>query len=87
MACACARNRQGGRSTIILERCGAEPEEIVVETDRWLYGIEADVVAENIDNRQARFPAMSHADTLGNMRVLDAWRRQVGVVYPQEDGR
>jgi len=26
-------------------------------------------------------PAMSVADTLGNMAVLDDWLRQVGVVY------
>ena len=68
---------------ILLQRPGAqEPEEIVIEVDRDLFTYEADTVAENIVHRQS--PAMSWEDTLGNMRLLDRWRAEVGVVYEQE---
>ena len=59
-----------------------EPEEIVVEVDRDLFTYEADTVAENIVHRQS--PAMSWQDTLGNMKLLDRWRREGGVVYEKE---
>ncbi len=77
--------REGGKSVITLTRYGEPaPQEIVVETDQWLYGIEADTVAANLERRQAVFPAMSWDDTLNNMRVLDKWRKAVGVVYDFE---
>ena len=57
-------------------------EDIPVTADRDLYAYEADVVAENIANRQAS--AMSWEDTLGNMRLLDCWREEAGVVYEEE---
>jgi len=77
--------REGGSSTILLYRKGeAEAEEIVVETGEWLYGLEADVVAANLENRQAAAPAMSWDDTLGNMRTLDAWRDEIGLTYEME---
>jgi len=79
-------NREGGSSTIRLYEKGKDqPDAIRIETDEWLYGIEADVVAANIDNRQAPAPAMSWDDTLGNMRTLDAWRDQIGLVYEMEN--
>lgn len=40
-----------------------------MEVNRDLFTCEADTVAEKIPNRQAR--AMSCADTLGNMTLLD----------------
>ena len=52
--------------------------EITVPADRDLFTYEADTVATHIADRQA--PAMSWADTLGNMQLLDAWREEVGVV-------
>lgn len=59
-----------------------EPQQIVVEADRDLFAYEADMVAAHIAHRQA--PAMSWEDTLGNMRLLDRWREEVGLVYEQE---
>lgn len=56
--------------------------EISVESDRDLFTYEADMVATHIAERQA--PAMSWDDTLGNMRLLDRWRQELGVVYPQD---
>jgi predicted dehydrogenase len=67
-------------TTINLWSYGApEPEEIVVEVDRDLFTYEADTVAENIDRRQA--PAMRWDDTLGNIKLMDQWRAEIGLAY------
>jgi predicted dehydrogenase len=58
------------------------PQEILVEPDRDLFTYEADMVADHIEARQA--PAMSWDDTLGNMRLLDAWRAEIGLTYEQD---
>lgn len=72
-------------ATIVLHRYGEPgPSQIVVDVDRDLFTYEADSVAENIAQRQS--PAMSWQDTLGNMRLLDRWRAEVGVVYEQDRG-
>lgn len=77
--------REGGTCRILVNRKGKEqPEEIVIETEQYLYGMEADTVAANIDRRQAPPPAMTWDDTLGNMRTLDAWRESIGLVYESE---
>ena len=76
-------NREGGMSIIQLFRNG-KMEEIMVESPGWLYGLEADVVAANIPNHQAKFPAMNWADTLGNMHTLDKWRKALGFKYESE---
>jgi hypothetical protein len=52
------------------------PTEIEITADRDLYSYEADTVDRHLADRQA--PAMSWDDTLGNMRLLDAWRREIG---------
>lgn len=76
--------RQGGTTDIIVHRNG-EPKQIIeIKTDEWLYGLEADTVALNIEKRQAPSPAMSWDDTLGNMRTLDQWRQAIGLTYQQE---
>jgi predicted dehydrogenase/aryl-alcohol dehydrogenase-like predicted oxidoreductase len=77
--------REGGASKIILHKKGQEkPEEITVETGDWLYSLEADAVAANLARRQAAPPAMTWADTLGNMAALDRWRESIGLVYEME---
>jgi predicted dehydrogenase/aryl-alcohol dehydrogenase-like predicted oxidoreductase len=76
-------SREGGKSEIILHTNGQkEPQIITIETDQWLYGIEADTVAANIENRQA--PQMSWADTMGNNKTLDAWRASFNFAYDAE---
>lgn len=78
-------SREGGVSKIIVQIYGEkQPQEILIETEKWLYSIEADTVAENIENRQAKFPAMTWQDTLGNMKALDMWRQSIGLVYERE---
>ncbi len=54
------------------------PEEIVIESERGVYAIEADHVAEQIRAGRKESPAMPWADTLGNMQTLDDWRAEVG---------
>jgi predicted dehydrogenase len=63
-------------TTIELTLHGQPTQQIVIEPDRDLFTYEADTVAAHIAGRQA--PAMSWDDTLGNMRVLDQWRREIG---------
>lgn len=71
-------------ATIQLHREGAEPEELTAPGGRPLYAIEADTVAQYLAQGQAPSPCMTWADSLGNMRALDAWRRQVGLVFEAE---
>lgn len=66
-------------STLILHKRGSEPEEITIHADRDLFSYEADMVGDHIDARQA--PAATWDDTLGNMRTLEKWLAEVGVVY------
>ncbi len=72
----------GGEQRIVVQQPGKPPREEVVQTSDWLYGLEADVVAAHLPERQA--PAMSWDDSLGNMKVLDAWRQRIGVTYDVE---
>ncbi len=61
---------------------GEQQETIDATTTKSMYAIEADNVAANTENRQA--PEVSWDDTLGNMRVLDQWRSDIGMVYDFE---
>jgi predicted dehydrogenase len=76
--------RQGGRTAFIVSLRNGETQEVVTETPEWVYAIEADHVAEHMSNRQAAWPAPTWDDSLGNMRVLDAWRAAIGLRYPME---
>jgi predicted dehydrogenase len=58
------------------------PEEMVVEADRDLYSYEADAVDRSVARRQA--PEMSWEDSMGNMRLLDRWREEIGLRYDPE---
>ncbi|GHO46497.1 aldo/keto reductase [Ktedonospora formicarum] len=70
-----------GQTRLLLHKSDTT-EEIIVDSDADLYGNEADTVAAYLEQRQA--PAMSWADTLGNMQTLDRWRKAIGVVYEAE---
>jgi predicted dehydrogenase len=67
-------NRQGTISDMIIHRDGHDQDDVTVRTDLPTYAIEAEFVAASLPATEARWPAMSHADSLGNMRVLDMWR-------------
>ena len=68
--------------TIALDSADKTEEIIPEKCD--LYGIEADTVAEYIDNLEAKSPAMSREDTLGNMKTLDMWRDGFNFLYDTE---
>lgn len=76
--------RQGGTSTISVHLTSGEFEEITIETPEWLYAIEADHFARSLAAGEVIWPAANAADTLGNMKVLDAWRRTIGLEYETE---
>jgi len=71
------------QSKITVNRYGQEPQEIEIQAND-LFGIEADLVAACIENRQATLPAMTWDDTLGNMKTLDRWRLEIGLIYNSE---
>jgi len=77
--------REGGSTEIHVYGKGGQGAKVYgIDTDDWLYGIEADTVAEHLEKRQAAPPAMTWADTLGNMKTLDLWRQAIGLVYEAE---
>jgi predicted dehydrogenase/aryl-alcohol dehydrogenase-like predicted oxidoreductase len=78
---------QGGRSVITVVGVDGTRKEIAIETDRWLYAIEAEHVASRIAQRQASWPSPDWADTMGNMRAMDGWRRAIGLEYDVEKPR
>lgn len=81
-----ATGRQGGRSQIAMRFADGSEQVVEVEEERWLYGFEVDAAGEAIRAGRQEFeaPGMSWADTLGNMRVCDKWRRDAGLVYDVE---
>ena len=68
-----------GESVLLLRRSGEAVEEVKVYADRSIYAIEADAVAESLAAGES--PAMSWADSFGNMRTLDRWRAEIGLIY------
>ena len=76
-------NVDGGESQILLQKSGQAPEMLTVASGP-LYALEADLVAHHIaqGHREAAWPAMTWADTLGNIRVQDQWRRALDSTGP-----
>lgn len=72
---------------IILHRQGEkEPQEVVAGTEVTSFTLEADAVGRAVAAGQLETepPAMTRADTLGNMQTLDRWREAVGLTYEAE---
>lgn len=69
--------RQGRRSEFTVYRDGREPEIVTFLTEQAIYAIEAEVLAASLPALEPAWPAMSWADTIGNMRVMDAWRKAI----------
>ncbi len=76
----------GGTKSIRIYPNDGTMREVAVSEKRHLYAFEADAVAEAVSQgkREFAWPGMSQADTLGNLRVLDKWRRDVGLVFTPE---
>lgn len=75
--------REAGQSMLLVHRPGKKPEKVKIRTGQGIYAIEADAVAASIAAREC--PAMSWADTLGNMQTLDRWRAEIGLRYPADE--
>lgn len=73
-----------GPGRIIVQRPDRAPEEVLCGPAAGLYTIEADTVGDAIARGELEAAAMSHADSLGNMALLDRWRAAVGMKYAGE---
>ena len=73
----------GGESQIVVVKNGQAPETISVPSQP-LYALEADLVARHVaqGHREAAWPALTWADTLGNIRAQDKWRRAMDSTVP-----
>lgn len=71
---------------ILWNRNGEELREVVVESAVTSFTHEADVCGRAIraGRLEADAPAMSWADTLGNISAQDAWRAAIGLTYEAE---
>lgn len=71
-------------SVLLLQR--QETEEIRVAAHSGPYTVEVDLFADCVTKglKEAPTPAMTLADSLGNMRALDRWRHEVGLVFDAE---
>ncbi len=71
---------------IVNKRGEPSPREIVVDAEATAFTLEADTFGEAVlaGKTDVQSPAMSRGDTLGNIRLLDRWRREAGVNYEQE---
>ncbi|AUX45157.1 oxidoreductase [Sorangium cellulosum] len=69
---------QGRHNAFTIHRDGREPKELTFPTENAVYAIEAELVADSLPMLEPEWPAMSWADTLGNMQVMDAWRGALG---------
>ncbi len=72
---------------LLVQRKGENtPTELLIDSPAPLYTQQVDLVANAVQNRdvEAKHPAMTWADTLGNMAALDAWRADVGLSFDCE---
>ncbi|HEX6273006.1 MAG TPA: Gfo/Idh/MocA family oxidoreductase [Polyangiaceae bacterium] len=70
-------DRQSRQTGFSLHLDGKPPEFVPITTEVATYAIEAELVARTLPAVEAPWPAMSWADSLGNMRVLDAWQAAI----------
>lgn len=74
-----------GESQIIVTRNDQEKPEIhTFKSEKSLYSHEADEVAKCVFEGRTSSDKMSPQDTLGNMKTLDRWRLEIGMIYPRE---
>ncbi len=63
-----------------------EPREIILDADNTTFGLEIDFAGRAIldGKTEAAYPAMTPADTLGNLKTIDRWRDSMGLTYDME---
>jgi len=70
-------DRQGLESGFTIHRDNQKPETVAVRTEKATYALEAELFADTLPGTEPPWPAVSLADTLGNMRALDAWQAEL----------
>jgi predicted dehydrogenase/aryl-alcohol dehydrogenase-like predicted oxidoreductase len=80
------RNAGPSDATLIITVDGKNRTE-VIRNPNHLFSFEAELASASIANglKQAPYPAMSWADSIGNNAVLDRWRAELGYVTFAED--
>lgn len=74
--------RIGGPARLIVHyRDSSQPEVEILSTGKGLYCLEADTFGDALRAGLPEVPAVPHADSLGTLALLDAWRAEVGVTY------
>lgn len=78
-------NRDQGLGRIDIIK-GGKTETVSVNETGHVYSFEADAAAEAIFAKRSELaaPGMTWADSLGNARVLDAWRKDAGIEFSVE---
>ena len=66
--------RHGLETGFTICQDGKKTETVTIRTTKGTYAIEAELVADTLPDKEAAWPAMGWADSLGNMRALDSWR-------------
>ncbi len=74
-----------GTATATLRRAGGREEALAVTTDRHVFALEADALAQTAAAGLAECAAMTWADTISNLRALDQWRAAIGLRYPADE--
>ncbi|HYO93038.1 MAG TPA: Gfo/Idh/MocA family oxidoreductase [Polyangiaceae bacterium] len=69
-----AGDRQGLETSFTIHRDGKADETVAITTEMPTYAIEAELVLDSLPGQQPAWPAMTWADTLGNLRVMETWR-------------
>ena len=81
-----ASGHEGGTGLIEITLNDDTRQTVEVREEGWLYSFEVDAAGEAIRAGRLEFesPGMSHADSIGNLRVLDQWRSAIGLSYDAE---
>ena len=81
-----ATGHKGGTAIIDIVRPDGTHAPLEISEAGWLYAFEAEAASRAILEGKTEFdaPGMSWADTLGNLRALDQWRKSAGLEYEIE---
>ena len=80
------RNEAVSNELVVTVNTEKEPRLVTVTPEMTAYGYEVDAFGDALaaGRCEAGPPAMTWADTLGNMKTLDLWREAVGLTYEME---
>ncbi|MBL0375249.1 aldo/keto reductase [Rhizobium sp. KVB221] len=81
-----ASGHKGGTGKIDIIKPDGSKKTVSVKESGWLYAFEVDAAGRAIRAGKKEFASlgMDHADSLGNLRVLDKWRAAIGLEYEVE---